>query len=74
MSVTPVNIKKIIHPNDLDDALGVIMAASDAVKELMKMNFTSSKGSDKLLKINTLLHLLENDAAAKIRTMEPEKE
>ena len=41
MSVTPVNIKKIIHPNDLDDALGVIMAASDAVKELLKMNFTS---------------------------------
>ena len=74
MSVTPVNIKKIIHPNDLGDALGMITAASDAVKELLKMNFTSSKGTDKLLKINTLLHLLENDAAAKIRTMEPEKE
>ena len=66
------NIRQSVDVAYLDDALGMIMAASDSVQLLMDMKFTTAKGSDKLIKIKRLLHLLEDDASAKIKTMDGE--
>lgn len=64
------NIKSNQDAQHVDDALGIIMAARDCVDQLKAMEFTTAKGSDKLLKITRLLENLETDAYWSVKSAE----